>query len=626
MKRAKLDLNRFNEADRQLIAAADQFAAAAHAGQRRKSGDDFITHPRSVAATLHDWGMDAETLAAALLHDVVEDTGTKPAEIEQQFGLPVARLVDAVTNLGQIDFIPGDGSSVRQQASYENLRKLLLAMSQDLRVITIKLADRLHNLRTLHYLPAADQVRVGQESLEIYAPLADRLGMGELKAEIEDLAFGHALPDEYRRVKELVARELTKADRYIKKLRRFVAARLKEAGIEVVSIEGRPKHYYSIYKKLNKVDQDISKIYDLVALRITVPQESDCYQVMGLLHQYFKPLIYRIKDYIAVPKPNGYRSLHTTVFAQEGRVTEIQIRTPQMHEEAERGLAAHFFYDAQKSDKGYRRRAARTVPGKLQWVNQLSELQHSSPDELAEVLQVDLFRGRIFVFSPKGDLFDLPEGSTPVDFAFAVHSDVGLRTQGAKVNGRIVPLDTALENRDVVEILTRKQPAPSQGWLGMVKTAQARGRIRAWFRAQGRAAHEASGRAAVERELQSQGVKRLEELKPAQLKQLLEQFHYKDLEGLLAAVGEGTVTPPQISRRLFPPASEAAAKPVRAATEAKVKFAAGDLPYSIAACCKPHYPQAIMGYVTRGSGVTVHTAACGNLPKEADRLLACKWL
>ena len=481
-----MKLDAYNSKQQERISAAQDFATAAHRGQLRKSGEDFISHPLAVAQTLVEWRMDAETIMAGLLHDVVEDTPVSLAEVEKEFGAEVASLVDGVTKLGQVDFVPIESAATqRQEASYENLRKLLLAMSKDLRVITIKLADRLHNMRTLKFLPAEDQLRVAQETLEIYAPLADRLGMGELKAQLEDLGFEYALPAEYKETMQRTAGAIKRAQRYIGRLTRFIERQLAAANVEVLAIEGRQKHLYSIYKKLVKVEGDLDKIYDLVAVRIIVPEVADCYKAMGLLHQDFKPLIYRIKDYIAVPKPNGYRSLHTTVFALDGRITEIQIRTPQMHEEAERGLAAHFFYASQKDSKQYRRREVGDVPAKLRWVNSLTELRDTTAGEFEEAVKVELFEGRIFIFSPKGDLYDLPEGATPLDFAFAVHTDIGLHTRGAKVNGKMVPLSHVLENRDVVEILTQKNSTPKQDWLKLVKTPAAKQRIRAWLRAKG---------------------------------------------------------------------------------------------------------------------------------------------
>lgn len=466
----------YSPEDVSLVMRAEEFATNAHAGQKRKSGEPYIIHPLAVAQTVADWGFDAQTLAAALLHDTVEDTAVTVQGLAKEFGPKVAELVDGVTKLGQVDF-----NSEGTNRSHENLRKLLVAMSRDLRVIIIKLADRKHNLATLKYLNEEDRVRIAKESLAIFAPLADRLGMGRLKAEIEDAAFKYSEPERYAELSRELSAYTKKANRYIAKLREFITSKLAASGVATVSVEGRPKHLYSVYKKLTKTGKSIDKVYDLLAVRVIVPKESDCYQALGILHQYFKPLIYRIKDYISVPKPNGYRSLHTTVFALEGRITEIQIRTPQMHEEAEMGLAAHFFYDQQKLDK----KQPQGVPKNLQWVGQLAKFEGEMKADFVDMVSHDLFVDRIFIFTPKGDLFDLPEGSTPLDFAFAVHTDIGLHAMGALVNGKMQALGSHLENRDVVQIITRRSAKPTLDWLNHVKSSMARSRIKSWLRSQG---------------------------------------------------------------------------------------------------------------------------------------------
>lgn len=608
--------------DQSMIGRALELATKAHAGQTRKSGEPYIIHPTAAAQYLLDWGLDADTVAAGLLHDTVEDTALDLADIEAEFGTGVANLVDGVTKLGQVDFAPHiDGTTERQAISADNLRKLLLAMTKDLRVIVIKLADRLHNMTTLKYLSPESRQRIARETLEIYAPLADRLGMGALKCQLEDLSFQYTDPEGYAHIEGLMTGYMKEANRYLARIKRFLMDELKQGGVEVINIEGRQKHYYSVYKKLAKADGDVSKIYDLIAVRVQVAEVSDCYQALGLIHHHFKPLIYRIKDYIAVPKPNGYRSLHTTVFALDGRITEIQIRTPQMHDEAERGLAAHFIYKDGRS----------RVMGELAWVNQLGDISSvaKTGQDFVENISLDLFQDRIFVFSPKGDLYDLPEDSTPVDFAFAVHSDVGLRAHGAKINGKMVPLDMRLENRDVVEILTRREPAPNRDWLGFVKTPSAKGKIRAWFRAAGRGENIVSGKAVLEQEIKAWDLRRLEELPKARLKEVVADLNYKDLDGLLAALGEGGVTVGQVTRRLFPPESTKAQMPVVkhpiATGKVRVEGSAEPLPYLLAPCCQPSYPATIVGYITRGSGVTVHRRKCRNLPEEPDRLVKCHW-
>lgn len=627
---ARLKLDRYVPAEQERIRAAESFACRAHEGQKRRSGQPYISHPLAVAGYLIELGMDADTIMAGLLHDVVEDTPTELSEIERLFGADVAALVDGVTKVGQVAYEPQPGvTERRQQVSAENIRKLLLAMSRDLRIIIIKLADRLHNLQTLEFLPEADRVRIGRESLEVFAPLADRLGMGALKAEIEDLSFRYTNPTGYALVKKLATGRSAESNAYLDRLKAAVEKMLGDAGIRAESIHARRKHLYSIQRKLAKADGDISKIYDMIALRIIVDDIPDCYKVLGVLHQNYKPLIYRIKDYIAVPKPNGYQSLHTTVFALDGRIIEMQIRTPQMHREAEYGLAAHALYNAFKDSKGYRKGRVMASDGKLSWIGELGSLSSQAEGgQLMEDLKLDLFQDRIFAFSPQGDLFDLPEGATPIDFAFAVHTNVGLRTQGARVNGKIAPLDRPLENRDVVEIITRKTPGPNRQWLSVVKTATARSRIRAWFRAAGREDNLAVGRTVLESHLKAWGHKRLEDLDPEVVKQAAAHFGVRDGEGILVGLGEGTLGISQILRRLVPPVQAKPAAKVRPGTvEVAVPKVVGapDLECRVATCCKPAPPDHIIGYVTRGSGITVHRQGCTNMPAEPDRWLQCAW-
>lgn len=616
-------------AEQEILQQAYIFAIQAHSGQVRKSGEEFVSHPIAVAQILSDWRMDLNTLVAGLLHDTVEDTEVTLPQIQEKFGEKVAELVDGVTKLSGIDPVPSD--SVRHEVSTENIRKLLLAMTKDIRVIIIKLADRLHNLTTLKYLTPDKQKQIAEESLEVYAPLADRLGMGEVKTRIEDLSFKYYLPAQYKEVSALVSGQVLKTERYITRLKRQIDEELRGSGIEAISIEGRRKHMYSIYKKLQKVEGDIDKIYDLVALRIIVRETEECYKTLGILHQKYKPLIYRIKDYIAVPKPNGYRSLHTTVFALEGKITEIQIRTERMHEEAERGLAAHFFYDSQKGTKDYKIGRVQSLPEKLNWVTQLADLTKTtvSGQELVESLRLDLFRDRIFIFSPDGDLYDLPEGSTPVDFAFAVHSSLGLHLQGAKVNGKLVPIDTKLENRDVVEIIRRKTPSPNRDWMNFVVTPQARSRIRAWFRAVGKEQNIASGREMLEKELRTYGYKSVDDIEQEKIDAACTGLNVDSKEALLAQLGEGAISLAQAVRRLFP---EKFIRPSNIVVKNSTKSSgivivkgAEQAPHSLAPCCNPTGANAIIGYVTRGRGITIHTRTCPNIPKEPDRLVPAYW-
>jgi guanosine-3',5'-bis(diphosphate) 3'-pyrophosphohydrolase len=620
---------RYTEEQNRAITEALDYAVRAHGEQKRASGEPYIIHPIAVAETVAQWGLDHEAVMAALLHDVVEDTEITLDELSEQFGKKVGELVDGVTKLRLSHSPRPAADSARLEASNENLRKLLLAIAKDYRVILIKLADRLHNLRTLGFLSPERRTQIARESLEVYAPLADRLGMGQLKGELEDLGFKFWKPEEYAELERQVNTTAKKSQRYLAVLKRAVVEHLEQAGVKVTTIEARQKHYYSIYKKMVKVGGDIEKIYDLIAVRVIVSDVPDCYQAMGILHQYYKPLIYRIKDYIAVPKPNGYQSLHTTVFAEDGHITEIQIRTPQMHEEAEFGLAAHFFYDAQKTAKAYVKRESKNLPDNLKWVSELSEIQRStgSGQEFVEGVKLELFADRIFAFSPKGDLYEFPEGATPLDFAFMVHSDVGLRALGAKINGRMVPLDTKLENRDVVEIVTRREPAPSRDWLGFVTTSHAKGKIKAWFRAASRDVNVVSGRTILEDELQTWGVKRLEDLPKRAIKDLLDTMHLRTEEDLYAQLGEGALVVGSVIRRLIPDAPKPANVKVIKRTEptGRVLIAGESLPYAMAPCCNPVFPQPLLGYVTRGKGVTVHALGCRNIPTDVERYATCRW-
>lgn len=627
--RIQYDEQRFTKAQNGLITKAFWCGIEAHGGQTRASGEPFFIHPVAVAEIVAGWGLDHETIAAALLHDVVEDTDVTATELERDFGPIVAGLVEGVTKL-RLSAHPRLSDESRP-ASSENLRKLLLASTKDVRVLLLKLADRLHNMRTLEYLPAPKQRLIARESLEVFAPLADRLGMGVVKGEMEDLGFRFAMPEEYSDLVSKLRMPTRHAQAEVEILKRAIVEHMEKSGIEVMQLEGRRKHYYSIYKKLAKVEGDIDKIYDLVAVRVIVPTVADCYQALGVLHQAYKPLISRIKDYIAVPKPNGYQSLHTTVFGLRGRITEIQIRTPQMHEEAEHGLAAHFFYDQQKTGKAYTNRtgAAQTVPAQLGWVRTLGTLvkQAGSSQEFALEAKLELFADQIYVFSPKGDLYELPDGATPLDFAFCIHSGVGLRALGARVNGKMASLDTKLENRDVVEIITRKEPAPNRDWLHSVVTSTARNRIRAWFRAASRETNIATGKQVLEQALAVWDVKRLDQLPKRVVAEALDSLHLKDPDELYVQLAEGSLSTTQVIRKLIPDA----ARPVNAAIvkrlepTGRVRVAGDDVSYTLAPCCHPVYPQALVGYITRGKGVTVHVLGCRNVPNDAERLVACHW-
>lgn len=481
------------------LRAVLDFAEVSHAGQVRRSGEPYITHPIAAAEIVADYRLDKATLAAALLHDVPEDTDRTLGEIEERFGQEIAGLVDGVTKLSQVrlkknwaDVYPKVAAAGDRQENFnsfdrhvETLRKMFLAMSQDIRVVLIKLADRLHNMRTIEALEPEKRSRIAQETLQVYAPLASRLGIGTMKGELEDLSFPHAHPDEYHALKQLVFREYRKRVRYIERVRRILLKRLAKIGLRA-EVHGRAKHMYSLWKKLTRNDDNLAKIHDLVATRIIVESVEECYQVLGMVHRMWRPLPGRIKDYIAFPKPNGYQSLHTTVFASGGMITEIQIRTRQMHYFAEFGIAAHWAYKEQPDEAPQtllarvKNRLVGTSGHHVEWLEELAKTGQaiSDPAEWRKGLTLDFFQDRIFVFTPNGDILDLPSHATPIDFAYAIHSDLGDHCTGAKINGRIVPLSYQLENGDIVEIMTQKKTSPRRDWLNLAKSSKARAHIR----------------------------------------------------------------------------------------------------------------------------------------------------
>lgn len=477
--------------DRQLIAKAFKFAEIAHKGQKRGTGEEYIQHPLFVADFLVDYKMDADTIAAALLHDAMEDNPQISPELEKNFSADIINLIDGVTKLGKIKikkswFLPLRFLQSQQEKQLgferhvESLRKMFMAMSKDIRIIIIKLADRLHNMQTLDGVRPDKRERIARETLEIYAPLARRLGMGRLKGLLEDLAFPYAYPEEYKALKKMVGPKYEAKEKYISKAKYLVSEEIKKNKIKIIAIDGRRKHLYSLWKKLSRYDEDLGKIHDLMALRIIVPTQADCYRVLGVIHNHWRPLIGRIKDYIALPKPNGYQSLHTTVFGPEGEILEIQIRTKEMHEQAEFGIASHWHYSESKGGKDYKaRKSAKITKNEAQWLNELARWHEKTKDskEWVESVSMDFFQGRIFAFTPLGDVIDLPVGATPIDFAYAVHTDVGDSCVGAKVNGKIVPLKYNLKNGDIVEIATNKNSRPKRDWLRFVKTGRAKGKI-----------------------------------------------------------------------------------------------------------------------------------------------------
>ncbi len=614
-----------------LVEAAYAFAAAAHEGQCRKSGEPYITHPLSVAHIVADMQLDAVSVAAALLHDVLEDCGISFEQLEAKFGKEVATIVDGVSKLDRLNF------TSRDEAQVENLRKMFLAMAKDLRVILIKLSDRLHNMRTLKHQGTEAQTRIAQETMDIYSPLAHRLGVSEIKWELEDLSFRVLEPERYQEMTHTVARRRQERQQITQDLMNQLRERLEEQGIHA-DISGRAKHFYSIYKKMYRQGKDISQIYDLIAIRVIVDEVKDCYGTLGVIHANWKPLPLRFKDYIATPKPNMYQSLHTTVIGPYGEPFEIQIRTWDMHRTSEFGVAAHWAYKEGRTDKEFDK--------KLQWLRSLLEWQQEIRDarEFVESVKVDIFSDQVFVFSPRGHVFSLPAGGTPLDFAFAVHSDIGYRCVGAKVNGRITPLDTALKNGDVVEILTSKQsPGPALDWLKIVQTASAKNKIRQFFKRERREENMARGKDILRGEIQKTGIDAHELLRDDWVTEVCKKSGVKDEEEMLLAIGIGSLSSSTVVARLrefYEKERKGSEQPALLELEKKDWSGYGkasngirvkgisNLVVRFSRCCSPVPGDPVIGFVTRGRGVTVHRLDCPNmedLAKDPDRLIEVAW-
>jgi guanosine-3',5'-bis(diphosphate) 3'-pyrophosphohydrolase len=605
-----------------LIERAHELATIAHEGQKRASGEPYITHPLEVAFYLAELQMDAETLAAALLHDAPEDTDVSLADIEKRFGREVTRLVDGVTKLSKF----GSARTMEEQQA-ENIRKMFMAMAEDVRVVVIKLADRLHNMRTLQYLSPDKQVRIARQSMEIYAPLAHRLGMWQIKWELEDLAFKYLQPDTYRKLADMLADQRRVRESFINKSIGILRKELAKVGIEA-EISGRPKHLFSIYKKMERKGAEFDEIYDIHAVRLLVRDVKDCYAALGVVHSLWRPIPGQFDDYIAVPKANMYQSLHTAVIGPDAKPLEVQIRTTGMHEVAEAGIAAHWRYkEGSRGDRRY--------DEKLAWVRQLIEWQREVSDatEFVEGLKLDLFQDQVFVFTPKGDVKDLPAGAGPLDFAYRIHTDVGHRTIGAKVNNRLVPLDYRLRNGDIVEIITTKAAhGPSRDWLGLVRTNQAREKIRQWFKRQERDENVSQGKELLDRELRRIAHETLASADGDKVMEIASGLHYRELDDFYAAIGYGAVSPSSVVSKLevhddvaitLPEVAPPAAP---STTGVRVK-GVGDLLVRFAKCCSPIPGDPIVGYVTRGKGVTIHRATCPSVLSERDieRLIDVEW-
>ena len=596
--------------DLELLDRALRFSAAAHRGQKRISGEDFVSHSIAVAQILAEQLLDTTSIAAALLHDVVEDSEVRVEDIAREFGGEVAGIVDGLTKISHLTF----RSSAEEQV--ENYRKLLLSIARDARVIIIKLCDRLHNMRTLEPLNAEKRQRIATETREIYAPLAHRFGMARMKAELEDLAFKFLEPEDYRALVGQVAAKKAAREQMIVKLRTPLEFELRRAGIDSFELAGRPKHLWSIYQKMKKRGKGFDEIYDLMAVRVLVRSVPDCYHVLGIIHHNWTPLQERIKDYIASPKSNAYQSLHTTIFGPGGQLFEVQIRTGDMHRTAEYGIAAHWVY---KDTEG----SADDVEGHLQWFRQLLELQQDthSPEEFLEFLKIDLYQDEIFIFTPQGDVKRLPKGATPIDFAYHVHTKVGERCQGAKINGRIAPLHRELKNGDAVEILTGPNARPSRDWLNHVRTARARHKIKQWIKQEEETVSLQLGREIIAREIKR---RRLAEPTEDQMSRAAGSLSVADADGLVIAVGRGDVAIGQLIRALYPELTQEELqepKPtvfgrvldrIRLGRGIKIQGVDG-LMVRYAQCCQPVPGDKVVGYVTQGRGISIHRADCPNL-------------
>ncbi len=617
------------KADLKEIQRAFVFAENSHRGQKRASGEDFIEHPLGVAFVLADLGMDTTTLMSALLHDVVEDTELTVEEIEQEFGPQVAQIVDGLTKLDRITF------RTKEAEQAENVRKMIVAMAKDIRVLLIKLADRLHNMRTLGSLSPAKQKAKATETMEIYAPLAHRLGVHRIKWELEDLSFATLYPRRFEEIASLVEKRAGERQEWLDSVLETVRGRLRESKLRV-EVDGRPKHLYSVYEKMVLRGKEFDEIYDLVGIRVRVDSIRDCYGALGAIHSLWKPVPGRFKDYIAMPKFNMYQSLHTTVIGPEGRPLEIQIRTEQMHRVAEYGIAAHWRY--KRGKKGDDDQA------ELAWLGRVLEWQKetSDPREFMEGLKIDLYANQVFVFTPKGDVVELPRGATPIDFAYSIHTEVGHRCIGAKISGKLVPLDYQLQTGDTVEVLTSKaqDAGPSRDWLKLVTTPRARTKVRQWFSRERREDALETGRDLMQRAMRKQGVPLRRLATEEALSRVAIDLKYPSLDALYVAIGEGHVSPQSVVARLSRLLSDTAeddnedvplARPVRIKRETAqgvVVPGASDVWVRLAKCCMPVPGDEIIGFVSRGQGVSVHRADCPNakaLAREPERILEVTW-
>ncbi|MGA2409562.1 MAG: bifunctional (p)ppGpp synthetase/guanosine-3',5'-bis(diphosphate) 3'-pyrophosphohydrolase [Candidatus Binataceae bacterium] len=620
-------------ADIELIRRAYDYSARMHGEQKRKSGEPYVIHPLNVALIIAHLRLDVPSIVTGLLHDVVEDTVASPEEVGSLFGPEVARLVDGVTKVSKITF------SSREEKQAENFRKMIIAMAHDIRVVLIKLADRLHNMRTLNHLRPEKQEEIARETLDIYAPIAHRLGIYWLKSELEDYSFRYLNPSAYAALKTAVAERRSEREDYIRAVIEILSKRLEEGGVKA-EVTGRPKHFYSIHTKMREEELSFDEIYDLVAFRIMVPTRHECYEALGIVHANWKPVPGRFKDYIALPKVNMYQSLHTTVIGPRAKRMEVQIRTKEMHEVAELGIAAHWSY--KEGGAAQIREAERFA-----WLRRLIEWQQNlkDPSEFLSTVKDDLFPEEVFVFTPKGDLLDFPQGSTVIDFAYRIHSQVGHHLTGARVNGRMVPLRYQLKSGDTIEVITAERQTPGKDWANHVVTARAKSRIRQWLRQQQAERSRELGISLLDHELAPLGLNVSQLRAKGRLEQALKEFSQRDIDSLLAAVGYGLVTVAQLLGKVLNPdelriyrgdrtlpqngadRDGAVPKPARSgAPNAVIVSGVGDMMVRFARCCNPLPGEAITGFITRGRGVTVHLAGCPEaLATDPQRRVPVIW-
>jgi GTP diphosphokinase / guanosine-3',5'-bis(diphosphate) 3'-diphosphatase len=614
------------DADLDLIDRAYIFSAKVHDGQMRLSGEPYLSHPLEVAGILADMNLDVVSVAAGLLHDVIEDTHATEDEIEEMFGPEAKHIVSGVTKLSTLPF----ASDQARQA--ENIRKMLLAMADDIRVILIKLADRVHNMRTLQYHKSAGKQRkIAKETIEIYAPIAARLGIYWVKNELENLAFQYLHPEEYEHIRELVAKDRAEREHYIDTVKAFIKLKMDENDL-TCEVLGRYKHYYSIYEKMQQQNLSFEEVYDIIAFRIILETIPQCYEALGLVHSLWKPIAKKFKDYIGMPKPNMYQSLHTTVIGPYGERIEIQIRTWEMDRVAKSGIAAHWSYKEGRS-------ADNKIAETFAWVQQLVENQAhiKDPDEFLENVRIDLFPDEVYVFTPQGDIQSLPKGATPVDFAYLIHSEVGHQCVGAKVDGRMVPLKYQLQTGESVEIITQKGHQPSKDWLGFVKTVKARSRIRQWIKTQEKERSFQLGREMCEKAFRKYRLNFNALVKTDEMQKIVEGFGFKAVDDLIISIGYGKITPLQLVRKFAPKPEEesiAATLAGRAGDAARKKKPSSgvtvkgvdDILVRFGKCCQPVPGDSIIGFITRGFGVTIHRASCVNMVKtNPERLIEVEW-